>query len=101
MVGEERMCEIAVGEPMNLKFHSGGIMETMCENSAGRWGRGLVSTTKASFLGSYGEGGDGGGGHFACGSAVQVVVGAEASSSVDFIGIEISRAFQGLKVKNS
>ena len=54
---------------MNLKVHSEGITEVMCANKAGRWGRGLVSTRKATFVGSYGDIGGvglgigGGGGH--------------------------------------
>lgn len=45
----------ATGEPMNLNVHSGGIIVIMCVKSAGRWGRGLVSTRKASLRRSYGE----------------------------------------------
>lgn len=49
------MNSIAIGDPMNLKVHSGGITEVMCAKRAGRWGRGRVSTRKATLVGSYCE----------------------------------------------
>jgi hypothetical protein len=59
---------------MNLKVHSGGMTLVMWEKSAGRCGRGLVSARKATFVGSYGEGGGAhlacGGTHLACGGSV-------------------------------
>jgi hypothetical protein len=52
MRGEARMNSMATGEPMNLNVHSGGMRLVMCAKRAGRWGRGLVSARKASFVGS-------------------------------------------------
>jgi hypothetical protein len=49
---EVRINAIDSGDPMNLKVHSGGMTPAMCVKSAGRWERGRVSTTKASFVGS-------------------------------------------------
>lgn len=71
MGGEERMWEIEAGEPMNLKVHSGGVRAAMCVKRAGRCGRGRVSTRKASFLGSKGDGAAVvvfWGGHVGCGA---------------------------------
>jgi hypothetical protein len=50
--GEERKKVVAVGEPMNLKVHSGGMMAVMWAKRAGRWGRGRVSAMNATFLAS-------------------------------------------------
>lgn len=36
MVGTDRIFSIAAAEPMNLNVHSGGMVATMCVNSAGR-----------------------------------------------------------------
>ena len=56
--GEDCMKAIAVGDPMNLKVHSGGIRFVICAKSAGRCWRGRVSTRKASLVRSYrGDGG--------------------------------------------
>jgi hypothetical protein len=60
-----RIYAIDSGEPINLKVHSGGMTPAMCVKSAGRWGRGRVSTRKASFVGSQGDGGEGHNGHWA------------------------------------
>lgn len=66
MIGEDLMKAIEVGDPMNLKVHSGGMRLVICAKSAGRCGRGRVSTRKATLVRSYGEGGgehsEGGGG---------------------------------------
>jgi hypothetical protein len=56
---------------MNLKVHSGGMTLVIWEKSAGRCGRGLVSARKATFVGSYGEGG---GAHLACGGSAAAVL---------------------------
>lgn len=49
---DARMNFIDSGEPMNLNVHSGGMIFIICIKSAGRWGMGLVSARKASFVGS-------------------------------------------------
>lgn len=53
--GEDCMKAITVGDPMNLKVHSGGIRFVICAKSAGRCGRGRVSTRKASLVRSCGR----------------------------------------------
>ena len=52
IAGEERMWEMERSEPINLNVHSEGIMLDMWEKRKGRWGRGRVSTRKASLVGS-------------------------------------------------
>jgi len=51
-MGEDRREEMAECEPMNLKVHSGGIMDIIWAYSAGRCLRGRFSTRKATFFGS-------------------------------------------------
>jgi hypothetical protein len=46
------MNSSSTGDPITLKTHSGGMMFVMCANSAGRCGRGRVSTRKATLVGS-------------------------------------------------
>ena len=58
--GDARMKSIEIGEPMNLKVHSGGTRFVMCVKSAGRCGSGRDSTRSATFRESYDD--DGGGG---------------------------------------
>lgn len=50
--GEDRIKEKRSGVPITLKIHSGGMMVVMWAKRAGRWGRGRVSTRKATLVGS-------------------------------------------------
>jgi len=77
-----------MGEPMNLKVHSGGIMVVMWAKRAGRCGRGRVSTRKATLVASYG---DGGGGHGVVERAASLIWEEE-----DVEGVENWRVFQDL-----
>lgn len=86
-----------MGEPMNLKVHSGGIMVVMWAKRAGRWGRGRVSTRKATLVASYGDGGGGGGGQGGGGGHGVVERAASLIWEEDDVeGVENWRVFQDL-----
>ncbi len=59
MKGVDRIKEANSGEAISLNFHSGGIIEVICAKRAGRCGRGLVSTRKATLVESSCEDGKG------------------------------------------